>query len=138
MASAVVFWHYQRRLSEGVSGGNQNEGHKTNMEEKTQRTRRLVSESSVTGYHPEETERRDSVEDNTDDETSPNEAGKPKRKRRFSLDFLFSRRKSKDKTEKAEKKLKTKRSQSTVESSETFAENYRPYRYPGAEFALAM
>jgi len=138
MASAVVFWHYQRRLSTG--GTNQNEGQKTNMEVKTQRTRRLESESSVTGYQNEETERRDSATsagDASDDENSPNETGKSK-KRRFSLDFLFNRRKSQDK---GGKKLKTKRSHSTAAESptDTFAENsFRAYRFPGAEFALAM
>jgi len=113
---------------------------------KTQRTRRLESESSVTGYNndgAEERERRDSTTagDSTDEEALDHtpEQGKSKGKRRFSLDFLFSRRKSKDK---GTKKEKSKRSQSTVDAiDDSHAESFRAYRYPGfagPEFALAI
>jgi hypothetical protein len=109
----------------------------------------LESESSVTGYQNDGAEdRRDSAAaggDSTDEEALEHaqDADKSKGKRRFSLDFLFNRRKSKDKVN--AKKLKSKRSQSTVEAHDTLAEsnaeNFRAYRYPGfggAEFALAM
>ena len=94
------------------------------------------------GYQNDRTEeRRDSVQspgDSTDDEALEHaSASKAKGKRRFSLDFLFAR---KQKEMKNGKSQKSKRSQSTVDSS--FAEgneyNFRS-RHPsiaGAEFAL--
>ncbi|ODN05894.1 hypothetical protein Ocin01_00760 [Orchesella cincta] len=139
MGSALAFWALQRNL--GSNMDNHHDEPKENPSDKSKtRSKRTESESSTVSWQGDTTGRRDSAVDTTDDEALEHpqrkEATKP---RRFSLDFLFSR-KNKDKSKLKEK---TKRSQSVAVPSDGYededAHHIREYRYPGitgSEFAL--
>ncbi|CAL8096084.1 unnamed protein product [Orchesella dallaii] len=141
MGSALAFWAYQRNL--GAMMDHHHDEPRENPSDKSKtRSKRTESESSTVSWQGDTTGRRDSAVDTTDDEAleHPQKKGTSKH-RRFSLDFLFSR-KPKDKSKNKEK---TKRSQSVAVPSDGYddeeAHNIREYRYPGitgSEFALAM